>query len=404
MGTLPLKEIPFGHWGIFTEENFNAKVKECMKLGCSEKEAYQAVLRMVPIKKWDPLCSSHIRLQNKNIGKYAGDYALISAIRYERPQGKSNKSKSKDIFEMILEGKEYAIILAKDDKSADSPFSVEPKTQKLKKSKAITLINRYPAYSRFIEPDLERLLKNELENDYTKVSLGINLVTIPTRYFESLTDAHVDELLAMLESKQSAIKKVISEAKERSIVYVPVDVFFNVGAKAGGSQRRLHSQAYIDLNQDGHDTKIEQYLSSFGYYYQSHKECLICSNTLESFLAYETDGWSLWVKGAPKRRFQITITPKEHIEDMLQLDRALLKELADILIKTFKVLDRFGNVEKDRNIVFVQRPFGYDSFFHMFIDILPFEIVGGKELMGTSRVMKSNPFSIASEVKKAMEN
>ncbi len=443
---LPYDKIPFGHWGIINRYNLMEEILNEYKQECSAEEfekishlnleelikfienkktegetILSRVIRKIPKKRWDFTCSSEIRLDsngNKIIlpDKYAGRFALISAVRDIRPKEYSEKdetvkkeeikaqSEISDIFAPIIEGKDYAIIVSKDEIEADNPFSISPKMENLSMHSAITLINRFPAYARIIDKEIKPYLKSKINNSYTKLSSGINLVTIPIKYYEKIEEASIEDLHAIFESMRTALNYVRKEATNRGINYVPVYPFFNIGKKVGGSLRRLHAQAYIDLNQDGHGGTMEDLLKAFDEQSKKHK-CKFCNlpnHELKDYLIYENDLFVVYATRAPIRNYDTKIIPKRHIEDMLMINHQECLALSEALKKVSQALNVVG-ADVDRNILIYQRPFGYDSFFHMFFQILPFENVGGIEMMDESRVVRIDPANFAEEMRKAIE-
>ena len=48
-------------------------------------------------------------------------------------------------------------------------------------------------------------------------------------------------------------------------------------------------------------------------------------------------------------------------------------------------------------------PYGYKSPFHLFVDIIPFERVGGIEILDTVRVVRVAPEDVAEQLKKVIK-
>ncbi|MEM0231141.1 MAG: hypothetical protein QXT20_02995 [Candidatus Woesearchaeota archaeon] len=430
MEFLRYEEVPFGHWGIINTENFkrelikeygqdnpdgaealnNFSLEEIIKR--MEEEACPAlerVLRKIPKKRWDLTLSKNIRLEvngNKILlnDKYDGRFALISAVRGLRPVEYSEKKEEpkpeQDIFARIITGEDYAITIAKDEKEAEHPFSKSPKKEELTKYKAVTIINRFPAYARIIDQTLEGYINMKIGGKHTKISKGINLVTIPIAYYERIEEASPEELGAMLSSMKTAISYVRSAAEAVGIRYIPTYPFFNIGKNVGGSLKRLHAQAYIDLNQDGHGSTMEDILKAFEEQ-QKEGRCKFCIPSewqKREFLIYENEFCSAYATRAPIRNFDTKIIPKRHVEDITMLSREELNSIGEALIRISKALNKIG-AHPDRNILIYQRPFNYESFFHMFIQVLPFENVGGMEMMDEARVVRVDPADFAEKMR-----
>ncbi|MHA1369272.1 MAG: hypothetical protein ACTSRA_06120, partial [Promethearchaeota archaeon] len=262
---LPIEKIPFMHWGIITRLNFSN-------------------IKNVPIKRWDPLSSSGIQLTELGyiitLLKQYGHYSYISPIRSKRKnQYPLLKSKSDanhefiDSFKAILDGKHYfdsggyeigdpySITINDDTVRLDDPFSSNPRIRKTK-GKAITFINKYPAMCRVIDPEIKEYIEKHIDQN-AKIAMGINLISTTRKYYERLEDADLESLVSLFKSIIDGIKHVIKKANEQGIYYIPVSPFFNFGDKAGGSVPRIHGQVYIDLNEDGHGSRLENILKSF---------------------------------------------------------------------------------------------------------------------------------------------
>jgi UDPglucose--hexose-1-phosphate uridylyltransferase len=400
-------------WGIINKENFSED-------------------KNLPIKRWDPL--STVEIQAKEFGyrqdhrRFYGHYSYISPIRGTRPKGFSDPGKKRkeyeicseklfqepiDIFTSVTEGKPiykengsqlgdgYTIIVSEDDKRRDNPFSKEPhKIERLPDNcKACTLINRYPAMARVIDHDIRN--KIEKKND-SRLSVGINLVTISREFYPSLCFHKVPEeiLTGIFNSMKTAIIYCVQEAIERDYYDIPISPFFNIGKKVGGSQPRVHSQVYIDLAMDGHGSRLDGYLNAFK---EMGDACHLCktSHSDTQRIILETAYWTFYVTASPVRNYHLRFYPKEHIRRFSQLKINQYKDLSVALKKVFKALDDI-DVNENRNIIFNSCPFGYDANFHLFADIIPYEIIGGAEMADNMRVARRLPESIAEEIKSVL--
>jgi UDPglucose--hexose-1-phosphate uridylyltransferase len=400
-------------WGIISKEDF--------------KSTYD-----LPIKRWDPLSIRKIKtkefgLRTKNIRSY-GHYAYLSPIRGKRPKGfKTIEKKSeyhecketvfksfKDVFTAVTEGKPiydeegnligdgFTIIITEDEKRRDSPFSDRPhRIQKLpEKCKAITLINRYPAMARIIDPEVYEFAQKKLPS-HLKLATGINLVCLARHFYPSMCFNLIpeDALCGILLSMKEAILYSVQEAIERDYYDIPVSPFFNIGSKVGGSQPRIHGQVYIDLNMDGHGSRLEGYLEAF----KEMDNCHLCktSHGNSDRIILKSDYWTFYTTGSPVRNYHIRFHPNEHIRRFTQLNINQLRDLAQILRKIFIGLDKL-EIDKNRNILFNCCPFGYDADFHLFGDIIPHEIIGGAEMADNMRVARKLPHEAAEEIRNAV--
>ncbi len=376
------------HWGIITRHNFD-----------EEKARY------IPRKRWDPLSSSEIILHDEKtgkpmpIGKRRGHFSYISPVRGVRPKGVGVRLK--DVFKDIIEGNDYAIFVTLDEYQYDSAFSVSPVLKDVRDRKAVTIINRFPAMVRYIDPEVEGTVRELVEDEFTKIAFGVNLVSLPVQYSETLSDIKFEDLVALLRSMVAAIKVTVKEAMDRGIEVVPVYPFFNIGPMAGGSQPRLHSQVYIDLNCDGHGVFMENVLLAFNEH-TKRGFCYLCTTRHNGRIVYENTTWVVWATLSPRRNYHLRMSPKRHIRRVTELDQLEIAGLADALIVASRALDAIG-VDKNRNVLIYSNPYGYKSEFHLFIDLVPFERIGGIEMLDSCRVARRAPEDVAEELRKAIK-
>ncbi len=403
-------------WGIINNENLSS-IKE------------------VPIKRWDPLStimiqSDEFELHKKQV-RYYGHYSYLSPIRAKRPiryvySKKKGEHKefteydpkcTKDVFLGITEGKSiydddekligdgYTIIITEDEKQRDKPFSKIPhRIARISvHTKAITLINRYPSMARVVAPSIKLKIDKELPLN-SKLAMGINLLTVsrdfyPSFYFDLIPE---DILSGIFVSMKEAILYCILDAFEKGFYDIPIYPFFNIGPQVGGSQPRIHSQVFIDLNGDGHGSRLEGYLRAFK---EMGDNCHLCMSTHgeSERIILNTKFWTFYVTASPVRNYHLRFHPNEHIRRFSQLEINQIKDLSKSLKIVFKALDEI-NINKNRNILFNCCPYGYDDDFHMFGDIIPHEIIGGAEMADDMRVARKLPENIAEEIRKAIIN
>jgi len=407
----------FMEWGIINKENFSS-------------------IKDVPIKRWDPL--STVIITSKDFGfreerqRFYGHYSYLSPIRGKRPiplktmEDKKNDLGDcseviwkgyKDVFMSVLEGTPmhndwgsqigdgFTIIIMEDEKRRDNPFlDIPHKIEKIPEScKALTLINRYPSMARVVDQDIKVSIEKLLSR-HSKLAEGINLITLSRDFYPSLCFALIpdDVLASIFFSMKAAILYAIEEAIDRDYYDIPVNPFFNIGTKVGGSQPRIHSQVYIDLNGDGHGSRLEAYLQAFK---EMGNDCHLCKSTHggsnERRIILETNFWAFFATGSPVRNYHIRFHPKEHIRRFTQLNVNQLGDLAKSIKAIFEALDKM-NVDKNRNILFTCVPYGYDADFHMFGDIIPHEIIGGAEMADDMRVARKSPYEVAEEIRNAI--
>ena len=411
------KMVKFMEWGIINKNNFAGKT------------TYD-----VPIKRWDPLSTVIIRTKDfglrKEKVKFYGHYAYLSPIRGQRSKGfpkigekqqfedcsKKIAFKYKDVFTSITEGKPiyddwgkqlgdgFTIMITEGEDRKDNPFLEMPhQAQKIPEDcKALTLINRYPSMARIVDPDIEKLITDKLPL-HIKLSRGINLVTISRDFYPSLCFNLIPEdvLAGIFLSMKAAIIYCVEEAIERDFYDIPISPFFNIGLKVGGSQPRIHSQVYIDLNMDGHGNRLEGHLEAFK---EMGDDCHLCqtSHGNSDRVILKTEYWTFYMTGSPVRNYHIRFHPNEHLRRFSQLKVNQIGDLAKVLRIIFQGLDDIS-IDRNRNILFNCCPFHYDANFHLFGDIIPHEIIGGAEMVDDMRVARKLPHIAAKEIRNSIQ-
>ena len=402
-------------WGIINKDNFTT-------------------LKDIPVKRWDPL--STVKISEKEFGlrqklRYSGHFSYLSPIRGKRPRGFKNSGKKEvdfgdcskkshdsinDVFTAVTEGKPLhddegnlvrdgnTIIIAQDETRRDNPFLDQP--HRIKRipddCQAVTLINRYPSMARVIDQDIQNKINLSLPRN-SKLSIGINLLTISRHFYPSLCLKLIPEsvIAGIFLSMKTAILYTIEHAIERDYYDIPVSPFFNIGIKVGGSQPRIHSQCYIDLNGDGHGSRLDSYLKAFE---EMGDDCRVCDTTHGggSRIVLDTEFWTFFATGSPVRNYHLRFYPKEHIRRFTNLKPNQIQDLAKSLKILFKALDDL-KIERNRNILFNCCPYGYDANFHLFGDIIPHEIIGGAEMADDMRVARKLPEDAAREIKESIQ-
>lgn len=406
------EEIPFMHYGIINKFNYKN-------------------IENIPIKRWDPL--SQIHTYSRESGKSIilkqnnyGHYSYISPIRASRPF-ENNKNKKLefeknsvtmgdapvDIFEPMLKGKHFyvdernvklahAIVIADGEKIGEDPFTTNIKINPDLQGNAISMINKFPAMVRVVDPEIYPLIIHSLEKKDLNSTLatGVCFITLPKKFYDTLESIPASELRDVFLSMNVAIKNISSEAfKQRVISKIPISSFFNVGRTVGGSQRRIHLQVYMDLNQDGHGARMDGLLKAFNNM-RNKGECRMCNSSHGDGQRIVIDGkdWIVFASGSPIRNYHLRFTPKTHIENLYDISASEFLSLSSILKVLFLALNDLG-VNQNRNIVFNTKPHGYDSYFHIFGDILPFEFVGGAEMADDMRVVRISPKAFAKNLR-----
>ncbi len=405
-GILEIEKIPFMNWGIISRYNFYT-------------------FKNVPVKRWDPLSSAAIELHEPGytikLLKQFGQYSYISPIRASRTnQFKDLPLDSKpsggfvDIFKATLDARDYtgadgqkigdaySITVCDGRNRLDNPFSVKPRIRSTSE-KAITFINKYPAMCRVVESDIRAYIEKYLDEN-AEIAMGINLITTPREYGEHFEELPVDSLAALFRSMIEGIKYVKDESNRLGIHLIPVSPFFNIGSKVGGSVPRLHGQVYIDLLEDGHGSRMENMLKAFAEM-KKYNACYLCKSKHESGTRaiVVSDHWVLFSSGSPIRNYHLRLAPREHVERFDDLSEPQIMDLCKLLQLTSKALNKLG-VERNRNLIINTKPHGYDSYFHVFLDLIPFETIGGAEMADSMRVVRTNPVVVADDMRKAIND
>ena len=353
--------IPFMHWGIINKYNFS-----------------EDKISFIPRKVFDKI------LYNSG----SGHFSYISPVRGFRPKAYSLKGRvSKDVFKQIISGEDYAIFIAVDENIFNNVFSVKPMLLNIEDKKIATIINRFPSMVRVIDEDILDRVRHVKD-----IAWGVNLVSFPVKYFENLSEIDVDTLTYLIYSMNISIKRVLESTSKRGFNNYIIYPFFNIGYLAGGSQPRIHSQVYVDLTGYGLGLRFRGLIEVF------RNKCPLC-NVDGREVVYEYDDWFVWVNSAPRRNYEIRIVYREHLDSFMKLKLNSIRSLSKILINISKILDRLG-VYDNRNILFYTKPLieSIESF-HIFIEILPFEVIGGVELLDSCRVIRVNPRILVEDIR-----
>ncbi|MCP4764129.1 MAG: hypothetical protein GY870_20315 [archaeon] len=265
------------------------------------------------------------------------------------------------------------------------------------------MINKFPAMVRVIDPEIyPEITRSLLKIDKnSQIARGVCFLTIPRFYHETVEDMTSEELRDLFISMTTAINYIIEESiSQNDTSIIPISPFFNVGGSVGGSLRRLHCQIYMDLSQDGHGSRMESFLKTFEKM-NERNQCQICDSKHGdgSRIIFDTEDWVIFSSGSPIRNYHLRFAPKEHIEDLSEINAKKFLSLAKTLKVLSMVLNDMG-VNNERNIIFNTRPYGYNSYFHLFGDILPYEHVGGAEMADSMRVVRISPKKVAKDARK----
>ncbi|MBN2150543.1 MAG: hypothetical protein JW839_03750 [Candidatus Lokiarchaeota archaeon] len=403
-GVLEIEKIPFMNWGIISRYNFYT-------------------FKNVPVKRWDPLSSAAIELHEYGttvrLPKQFGHYSYLSPVRASRSnQFKDIPLDSKctrefiDIFKATVDAREYiasdgqkigdahSITICDGTRRLDNPFSLQPRIRPTQE-KAITFINKYPAMCRVVEPDIKDYIEKFLD-DNAKIAMGVNLLSTPREYGEHFEDLPIDTIASLFQSMIEGIKYVKEESNKHGMHFIPVSPFFNIGSKVGGSVPRLHGQVYIDLVENGHGSRMENMLKAFAEM-KRRGACQLCQSKHESGTRaiVVSEHWVLFSSGSPIRNYHLRLAPREHVERIDDLTAPQIRNLCLLLQLTSKALNKLG-VERNRNLIINTKPYGYDSYFHIFLDLIPFETIGGAEMADSMRVVRTSPLAVAEDMRNAI--
>lgn len=388
------KNIPIlnGYWGIYNE------------------------FKSAPEERWDPFRT----IISKN-GTKIGFHTFINTLRYDRPieylepkvtiQVKALEE-GEDSFCHLVEGKLPAIIISKDLTVNKDPLSIEPEFEDLRSFKAFSTINLYPAMPR-VFPSKKYFFKKRTIKE-------LSLVHIFSKHYLALEEIPIDELAIYLKNViltiESCQDTLITENREN----ITIHHFYNIGLNAGASIPHLHSQTLFHINISGHGWKHQGFLRAFEE--NSHSDssyCLGCNYAnyadidplgqvlfLKERLIWEDPHWMILTSFAPERDGQIRLIPKRHVSAIWQLKPEEIESLAKALLIANTSLSRFITefgekllILQDRNIVFRQ----LNSNFHMMIDIIPVQQVGGAEALDDYRLSSFLPETTAKHMKDLIE-
>jgi galactose-1-phosphate uridylyltransferase len=392
------KKIPVinGHWGIFKE------------------------VESVPEERWDPF-----RTIIENEVKI-GHNTIINTLRGEKPyeyllQEKniqvSELKEGKDSFCRLIAGEIPSIVLSKDLGIVKDPFSDIPEYENLTSTKVFSAINLYPPIPRIFQ-------KFNLINKTTKKNFrGIPLIHVVKNHYRTIEEVSDDEMILLLQNiiltvKASQEALLVTGRNGKTTVFQ----FFNIGSTAGASIPHLHAQTYLFNDKKGYGWKNK----GFKEVYRNHqiltgsnKYCLGCEYHkkidkdplgqeihVEDRVTWEDENWIGFTSFAPERDCHLRLLPKRHVSSLWNLKSFEIKSLAKGLIVLNNQLSLFVkkygkelNIQMDRNILIRQAHFGDDNDFHMLIDIIPIQQIGGVEMLDDLRLSQTFPEVVAHHIR-----
>lgn len=366
----------------------------------------------LPEERWDPF-----RTIIREDGTKIGHQTIISMFRQKRPfefpfQQTAKSNSYEDSFCQLISSKIPSIVISKDENIARNPFSKRPEYENLKNSKVFTSLN---LYSPFIRVFLNQYKAKFRKNNYVR---GISLIHTFTKHYVKIEDVPEEEMVLYLKNIILSINECRKSLKINNSGYFDIVHFYNIGPSSGASIPHLHSQTLMQFGKKGHGWKFESFLKAYKFHKKKTSDpsyCLACNHSksleidhlgqkmfLNERKIWEDDYWMIFLAFAPEKDSQLRLIPKRHVSILWQLKREEIRSLAKALLVANKILSRYIHnkgkelfLRQDRNLVFRQ----YFSQFHMLIDIIPIQQVGGGEILDDYKLSHIFPEMIAQEMK-----
>ena len=311
-----------------------------------------------------------------------------------------------DTFCGLVKGLSPAIVISKDLSITQDPFSQNAHCENLLSKKALTAINLFPPVVRIVRKSSDSNKSN------TSPPMGLSLVHLFTNHYSLPEEVPDNEWLTFFLNYRMTVNACLNHKKISSYKQSVIQTFFNIGERSGASIPHLHGQTVLFWNQQGGGTKSDTYRKSS---YSTPNGCTKCqlwldermssvaqSLNLQERLIIKNAHWMAFLAYAPEKDAQIRILPKRHISAFWDLNDEELTDLVPVLIKSNQMLTNFINTQggkyqliKDRNIIIRQFEQDIDNQFHMFIDILPVQQLGGAETIDNQKFSCIFPETIA---------
>ncbi len=376
--------------------------------------------KLLPIERYDPF-STYM----EKSGSIIGHKTIFSPIRRKRPlefetayidtppTGETHSS-ILDTFCRLIKGNIPSIVISKDQDIESDPFSVEPTENDLSSATTISTINLYPPIARVLNSS-----EQSVYNDH-QIPVGLSFVHILTQHYMFPEEVPTKSWQIFLKNYCLTIESCINHPKIKHEKNIILQTAFNIGQRAGASIPHLHGQSILYINNSGSGSKYNSYLRSS----QNQKECLKCTYwtdreetvnsspiTIHDRILWKNENWMAFLAFAPEKDAHIRLLPRRHVPALWLLSEEEINSLASILIKSNAMLTRFieeegekFNLVKDRNIIFRQLIDSSNSHFHMFIDILPVQQLGGLELFDNQKISSELPETISLKIKSLFTN
>jgi galactose-1-phosphate uridylyltransferase len=367
----------------------------------------------IPTERFDPFCS-YIDKE----GNFIGHKSIISPIRAQRPiewepekEIQDPPQRATDTFCRIVNGELPAIVISKDLKLNQDFFSTNAYSEKLISNVILSIINLYPPIARvtYNPPSPSAISSNFV--------FGISLVHLFSKHYFLPEEAPKDQWIMFLRNYSLTIKSCLDHPRIKALKGINIHSFFNIGAKAGASTPHLHGQSVLYWDQKGIGSKHNTYWKTSEYNQEKCTKCILWKESEENTLShsllldkrmiFQNDNWKVFLAYAPEKDAHIRLLPRKHISHLWSLNNIELNDLAIALIKANYMLTGFIKEEGrkyqlsiDRNIIIRQFLPNKGEHFHMFIDILPVQQLGGAEEIDNQKFSLVYPEVVASEMKK----
>ncbi len=388
--------IPWGDWGTYTFDRFMKDFScspEFMKAPLSGYYSLEMAVNFLIDKTSSPVNYSEGDSLTPELPLALYEFATRTVpCRQEGLNGQSvvcNPSRDNragacpsvpaqapDIFKWIIDGDEnkgHAIVAEFDQETSlgcDDIYTSDIISRRLQEqdAHAVAIVNKFPAYVRIIDDKLVRLLdqigfthpakfKDGKPSVLKTIPFGLNFVSFPFEYVDSLSPMSVFDLYSVMKSTQKAIMRGEANSEKSD---QPHDVFFNIGCLAGGTIPRIHMQSYLRTRKNSYETYQynEEGRTSLRAFLESDVIKLNCSNRT----------WQAYVPMVKHGKFDIRIESKDEAKDFIKMGNFELWDLAEMLIRVSVTLDSVVGIP-ERNI----------QFFPTGVVIRPFGVYGGHE-------------------------
>lgn len=410
MGKITLENMNWGEWGTYFFDKFMKDFELSEDFMVADLQGYYSHNNAIndilsgEKSKGDSLtsgiCIALYEFATKTvphrIESLEGESVVCNPQRDNREGAQPSIPKqAPDIFKWILEGDEnrgQAIISEFNQETTlgyDDHFAKEIHSRKINdlEAHAVSIVNKFPAYVRIMDDKLVKLLESigfisdnkviDKKSAYLKtIPFGLNFVSFPFNYSESLSSISVFELYATMKSTQNSLKRELKSEKD---IY---DVFFNIGCLAGGTIPRIHMQTYLRTKKSPEET----------YNYQSEGNI-----SLKDFgeserikLNSNNRNWETFIPQVKKGKYDIRLElKKEKGKPFAYLNDFELWDLSEILIYNSNILDNSVGIS-ERNI----------QFFPTGVVIRPFAVYGGHENTRTEMIQGKPAY----QIRKSLDN